>query len=594
MKGWAMGVGVAAAWVGLAACGSDVRVEGWPVGGASAAGGEGGRAGGGAAVGGSSQGGAAVGGSAQGGAAVGGSAQGGSGVGGSAVGGAAQGGSGVGGAGGAGGCTPGTTQPCYEGPVGTEGVGACQAGLETCQADGLTWGPCAGQVTPTAEDCATGDDEDCDTLEVPCAGTHLWSRGYDPGSPARAFVAADSAGNVVYAGSFRGSIDFGGGSFSSGTHTRTVVAKLDGNGTHLWSLVATGSGEQTTRGVAIDEQGNAVVAGVFTVSFGVGGIGPLTSGGPRTMFVAKLDATGAPLWVRAFGTSGTADLWDVDVDSSGNVAIIGFTNGGIDFGGGALAPHGADDVVVAKLDANGDHVFSRRYGDGLQQFGNALAFAPNGELVIGGYFYSELDLGGGVLTSAGSVDAFLAKLDVDGNHVFSQRYGDAGSQQILHLAVANDGKILAGGQFQDGLDFGGGTMTSAGFYDGFVALFDASGAHLMSRHFGDALGQFVEDVDFDAAGNLWIAGFFDGTVDLGGGPLTSAGDWDVLVAKLDPAGNHLHSDRFGSALNQRATDMAIDPAGAAFVAGIFHETIDFGGGPHAVMNPANFLAKRGP
>lgn len=61
-------------------------------------------------------------------------------------------------------CTPGATESCYSGAVGTEGVGACTAGTRTCDVDGLAWGACEGEVTPTTETCNTTVDDDCDGM----------------------------------------------------------------------------------------------------------------------------------------------------------------------------------------------------------------------------------------------------------------------------------------------------------------------------------------------------------------------------------------------------------------------------------------------
>ena len=58
-------------------------------------------------------------------------------------------------------CEPGSSRACYSGPAGTAGVGVCRAGTETCRADGSGYGPCAGEVTPSAEVC-DGLDNDCD------------------------------------------------------------------------------------------------------------------------------------------------------------------------------------------------------------------------------------------------------------------------------------------------------------------------------------------------------------------------------------------------------------------------------------------------
>ena len=59
-------------------------------------------------------------------------------------------------------CAPGTTASCYSGPAGTEGVGTCAAGTQTCSADGTSYGACAGDVTPAVETCGDGLDNDCD------------------------------------------------------------------------------------------------------------------------------------------------------------------------------------------------------------------------------------------------------------------------------------------------------------------------------------------------------------------------------------------------------------------------------------------------
>ena len=59
-------------------------------------------------------------------------------------------------------CEPGSTTPCYDGPIGTEGVGECVGGTSTCNADGTGWGACIGQVMPAFDICGDGLNNDCD------------------------------------------------------------------------------------------------------------------------------------------------------------------------------------------------------------------------------------------------------------------------------------------------------------------------------------------------------------------------------------------------------------------------------------------------
>jgi len=66
-------------------------------------------------------------------------------------------------------CPPGEEWVCYSGPAETDMVGACMRGVKTCAADGMSYGACVGEVTPVAEVCGDGEDNDCDgTVDDGC------------------------------------------------------------------------------------------------------------------------------------------------------------------------------------------------------------------------------------------------------------------------------------------------------------------------------------------------------------------------------------------------------------------------------------------
>ncbi len=116
------------------------------------------------------------------------------------------------------------------------------------------------------------------------------------------------------------------------------------------------------------------------------------------------------------------------------------------------------------------------------------------------------------------------------NHLFSQRFGGTGGDFGAAIAVDGAGNVLVTGQFSGTVDFGGGALTNAGSRDIFLAKYDAAGAHLFSQRFGDTDFDSGAAIAVDGAGNVLVTGSFEGTVDFGGGALTSAGN-DIFLAK---------------------------------------------------------------
>jgi hypothetical protein len=499
------------------------------------------------------------------------------------------------GTGGAVGCTAGAIEACYDGPAGTEGVGLCKSGSKTCAADGASFGPCEGAVVPRLENCATPEDEDCDGKAPACKGQFQWAKRFgDDASQVAQSVAVDSMGNVIIAGYFGGAVDFGGGPLTSAGGLDLFVAKLDPNGAHLWSKNFGDADDQAAQSVAVDSMGNVLVTGYFggTVDFGGG---PLTSAGGVDLFIAKLDPNGAHLWSKTFGDANDQIGRCVTTDGSGDVLVTGNFLGEVDFGGGSLQSKGgsaAGDIFLVKLrSADGTDAWSKSFGDTADDVGRSVAVDTAGNVFLAGLANGAADFGGGALPGTGS---FLAKLDPSGTHVWSKRFGDALDQVPWGIAADSSGDVLVTGYFTDTVDFGGGPVQSAGGQDAFLTNLTGSGAYKSSKRFGDASDQSGKGVAVDASGNVVVVGFFDGQADFGGGPVQSAGGQDVFLFKLDADGIHQWSHRFGDSGGQYGTSVAVDAQKNAIITGYFNGSIDFGGGALVSAGASDiFVAKFG-
>jgi hypothetical protein len=426
-------------------------------------------------------------------------------------------------------------------------------------------------------------------------GKHLWSKRFGDGSNQHAKAAAvDASGNVIVAGDFWGTVDFGGGALTDAGDEDIFVAKFGPDGAQLWSKRFGDVDAQYTQSVAIDALGNVIVAGDFWGSVDFGG-GALTCAGNGDIFVAKFGSDGAQLWSKRFGDGDYPQYaQSVAIDASGNVIVAGYFSGTVDFGGGALTSAGYSDIFVAKFGPDGAHLWSKRFGDEHWQVAHAVTVDASGNVIVTGDFWGSVDFGGGALTNAGVYDIFVAKFGSDGAHLWSKRFGGGSDQKPTAVAVDASGNVIVTGYFYDAVDFGGGALTSAGLKDIFVAKFDPDGAHLWSKRFGDGSDEESTAVAVDALGNAIVTGFFWGVVDFGGGALTCAGPYDIFVAKFGSDGAHLWSKRFGDGNVQHANAVAVDASGSVIVTGDFKGTVDFGGGALTSAGGSDiFVAKFG-
>jgi hypothetical protein len=472
-------------------------------------------------------------------------------------------------------CSPGAQTPCYSGPMGTAGVGICKMGNQTCSDDGLTLGPCQGEAVPAAEDCLSPLDEDCDGVSLACTGNQVWAKRFgDAGAQAGTGIAVHSGG-VVITGNLAGSADFGGGLLTSVGATDVFVASFDYLGVPVWSKRFGDAMAQTAARVAVDAQGNSIVVGDFAGKIDFGG-GLLTSAGATDVFLAKFDSAGVLLWAKSFGNVAAQNGFDVAFAPNGDVVFTGAFAGMINLGGGALTSAGQTDLFVGRYDSTGAFLWGKRFGDAAAQAGKGITVDAQNNVIITGDMAGKVDFGGGLLTSAGATDVLLLELDAAGNHVLSKRFGDVMAQTAARVAVDSVGNIVITGSAAGKIDFGGGALTSAGATDIFVTKLTSGGAHLWSKLYGNATAQDPRDLAVDPGGAILVAGDFTGTVNFGGAALTSAGATDGFVVKLDPFGAHVWSKKQGDAAAQSVAGVAAEASGV-FVVGTFAGAVTFGG-----------------
>jgi len=142
--------------------------------------------------------------------------------------------------------------------------------------------------------------------------------------------------------------------------------------------------------------------------------------------------------------------------------------------------------------------------------------------------------------------------------------------------VDTEGNCYITGYFFNTVDFGSTTLTSSGDSDIFIAKLDSEGNWLWARSAGGTGSEYPYGIAIDNDGNVYVTGNFTGTSVIGIVPLISAGIGDVFVAKLTTDGTWLWAQRAGGVNNESSESITIDDSGNCYVTGFFWGSATFG------------------
>jgi Beta-propeller repeat len=371
----------------------------------------------------------------------------------------------------------------------------------------------------------------------------------------------DSSGNSYCAGYTTGAF----GETNAGGYDAFVI-KVNHDGDPVWirqlgAITFPGGNASTNdicNGVAVDASGNVYCAGQTS-----GALGETYGGGSTDAFVMKLNSSGEPVWLKHFGSltkapGGSNAGFDVcnkvSVDSSENVYCAGATNGNMadTYGGGGF------DVVVMKLNSSGDLMWLKQLGATTTVPGgstagydvcNGVSVDSAGNVFCGGFTNGSLGESFG-----GSYDAFVVKLDPNGNLLWLKQVGGAttvpggsvaGTEYCYAVKVDSNGDALCAGQTNG--SFG---ETAGGSSDAVVMKMSSAGQLLWIRQLGavsvvapmsSSLAEVIRGLSLDSSGNIYASGSTKSSL-----AESNAGLEDGLVMKVSSSGELQWVKQFGS------------------------------------------------
>lgn len=446
------------------------------------------------------------------------------------------------------------------------------------------------------------------TVHFSQAQTFQWAK--QTGAPGQSGVieptssALDANDNHISTGNFSGIIDFDPGVGVSNLSTIAMITdvyiqKLNSAGNFQWAFSLAGNGMSYANHVVTDAAGNIYICGSFDspVDFDPGVATNIVSPlGNQDAYILKLNASGVFQWVKTFGSTnlGATSLLSAAIDNNGDLVLAGYFADVVDFDPGPgvtnLVASSFADQFTLKLTNSGNFVWAKAFNGNLPDYitPKTVVIDGNNDILLSGTFNGTFDFDASASTSSlsstnQSDDIYVTKLNSTGNLVWAKVLGNSNYESVSGVAKDAQNNLYLCGNFFDTLDANPGaainniiTTNNGGIL---VLKLNSNGDYVWAKKM-DGIGYtYSEHMTMNPQQHLYITGYFDQTTDFDPGMstqnLTSNGDYDVFVSKLDSSGNFLTAKRVGGINADGAFKVQANATGSIYTLGLFASTVDF-------------------
>ena len=325
-------------------------------------------------------------------------------------------------------------------------------------------------------------------------------------------------------------------------------------------LYGSSADEEANGGILIDNEGNIFFTGATKGNFN----GEIHNGN-QDIFLLKLDSNGNEIWTKLYGSVDNEIPYGISIDNENNIFITGTATGNLN----GQINNGDMDAFVIKLNSTGDEIWTKLFGTELSDIAWGGTFDENV------YLWGEThgNLNGEVNNYLGNEDAYLIKLDANGNEIWTTLIGTEFHEEAWDIAINNDDSVYLVGETQD--------SNESNTDDILVSKIDQQGNLSWSKSFGESQkNDYAMSIEISIEGDLYISGVTESDLN---GQLVNDSSGSFLM-KLDKDGNEIWTKIYGTANRENAFDMKIRNDGYIYLTGMsdpndkgFLKKIDFYG-----------------
>ncbi len=293
------------------------------------------------------------------------------------------------------------------------------------------------------------------------------------------------------------------------------ICALNAQVDFIWGKQFGTDKDEKTRNLIVDSSGNIYIVGKTK------GIIGTENFGKNDGFITKIDSAANIIWSKQIGSVGDDELSHVAVDETGNIYATGF-----------IADTKKNlDILVIKLDADGNIVWQKQFGTDSTDIGGNIIVDTNGEIYITGTTSGVMGS-----ESKGQDDCIILHLDNNGNQLNVLQFGTSGNEEGHGITIGQNSNVYVCGATDGNM-----ASENSGKFDLFWGMFSKDLKQLDIRQFGTKEGDYAAEIKTDCENNIYIAGGTEGNT-----VTQHKGNSDAFLQKWNEKGEIAWSKQFGT------------------------------------------------
>lgn len=339
----------------------------------------------------------------------------------------------------------------------------------------------------------TGGDMNMNIIRLDANGNVIWNNHYGADETEEPWSVIECKdGGILTVGY---SDSYGGGSGMKDVW----LLKVDKEGKKVWDKVfITNEAIDEAVSVLEHEDGSFMVAGNSI---------PINPGNISDVILIKVSADGKEMWKKEYKEVGNDEASEIIATKDGYVIV-----------GRMEVDKKRWDACIIKIDKDGNKLWTKTYGGGDDDMANAIVQTKDSGFLIGGYSYSY--------AKTGSHDAWVVKVDKEGELLWENTFGGGSSDEIFSVAELPDGSLIAAGYTDVYVPVNNANASKDG-NDVFIIKISAKGDDIWQRNIGGLGNQKIYALKPIKDGSFIMAGYHEDA---------ESKNTDILVLKVNKGG----------------------------------------------------------